>query len=251
MVEHLPGRGRSAGSERPGTRRHPVAAGRQPSPRENTSYTARVDAPLSTPTPRLRDRVLRFTQLQLGLFCFAVSISLMLGADIGLDPWSAFHQGLVLQTGWSFGRITQSVGLLLIATAWLLFRERPGLGTVCNMLMIGPWIDLIRTLPLYPRANDLVTGVIEFVAGIVICAFACGLYIGARYGAGPRDAFVLGLARRTRRSIRTTRVGLELSVLGGGWLLGAPIGLGTILFALLMGPMMQASLRLFRYDHTA
>ncbi|TPV96834.1 MAG: hypothetical protein B7733_02825 [Myxococcales bacterium FL481] len=204
----------------------------------------------SSPPPAIRkNAIFRFAQLQLGLFGMALGIALMLGARLGLDPWSAFHEGLVIQTDWSFGRITQAVGLGLIAVSWVLFRERPGIGTVCNMLVIGPWIDLICGLSFYPQANDMVFGTIEFLAGIAICALASGLYIGARFGAGPRDAFVLGLARRTGRSIRFTRVALELVVLGTGWSLGAPIGLGTLLFAFLMGPAMQASLRLFGYTH--
>lgn len=189
----------------------------------------------------------RLVQLQLGLLTFGVGISLMLEAEIGLDPWSSFHQGVATQSGLSFGRVTQSVGLLLIVVAWLAFRERPGLGTVFNMAVIGPWIDLFRAQPWFPVAAGTGWGVAQFLVGMGLVGFASGLYIGARLGAGPRDAFVLGLSRRLGRSIRLTRVGLELLVLGVGFWLGGGVGLGTILFALGMGPLMQASLRLFGY----
>jgi uncharacterized membrane protein YczE len=189
----------------------------------------------------------RFAQLHLGLFLFGLGIALMLGAEIGLDPWSSFHEGISAQVGLSFGRITQSVGLLLIAVAWLAFRERPGIGTVFNMAVIGPWIDLFRAQSWFPVARELEWGIPQFGLGMALMGLASGLYIGARFGAGPRDAFVLGLSRRLGRSIRLTRVLLELLVLGFGWWLGGSVGLGTILFALGMGPLMQASLRLFGY----
>jgi uncharacterized membrane protein YczE len=191
----------------------------------------------------------RFARLQLGLLLFGVGIATLLGAAIGLDPWSTFHEGLATRAGLSFGRITQGVGLLLIAAAWLAFRERPGLGTVCNMALIGPWVDLFR--PHLETAPDGPAwwGVVQFLVGVSILGLASGTYISARLGAGPRDAFILGASRRLRISIRSTRMALEALVLAIGWLLGGPIGLGTVLFVLLMGPLMQFWLRVFRYDN--
>lgn len=191
--------------------------------------------------------LLRFVRLQAGLFCFALSITVMLGATIGLDPWSAVHEGASAHTGLSFGRITQLVGLALIALGWLWLGVRPGLGTIFNMLVIGPWIDWIRQLGWVPVQESLgALGVAQFLVGIALNGFATALYIGARYGAGPRDGFVLGLSAKLRKSVRVTRVGIELTLLGIALLLGGSIGLGTLLFALLMGPTMQASLRLMR-----
>lgn len=195
--------------------------------------------------------LLRFAQLQVGLFCFALAISVMLEAKIGLDPWSTFHQGLSGQVGLSFGRITQMVGLVLLVASWVALGMRPGVGTVFNMGVIGPWIDLLRTLDWLPRFAGGVQGVAQFVSGLALIGFASGMYIGARLGAGPRDAFVLGLSRRFGWSIRVTRIVLELGVLTAGYLLGGKVGLGTVLFALLMGPLMQLSLRLFRFEHRA
>jgi uncharacterized membrane protein YczE len=180
---------------------------------------------------------------------FGLGIALMLGANIGLDPWSVFHQGLATQTGLSFGRVTQLVGLGLIAVSFLALRVRPGLATVLNMLLVGPWVDFYRAQPWLPNAEGWLWGVGQFMVGVVLVGLASGLYIAARFGAGPRDGFVLGLSLKLNLSIRLTRSGLELLVLGVGFLLGGPPGLGTVLFALTVGYFMQRFLRLFRYQH--
>jgi uncharacterized membrane protein YczE len=193
----------------------------------------------------------RFAQLQLGLLTFGVGVSLLIESHIGLDPWSCFHLGTSMQTGLSFGRVVQSVGLMLIIVSWAGLRQRPGVGTVFNMLVIGPWVDLFRAQPWYPSSDGGTAGVLQFLVGLALIGLASGLYIGARLGAGPRDSFVLGLSQRLGRSIRVTRIALEVAVLCIGWLFGGPVGLGTILFALLMGPLMQLSLRVFRYQPTS
>jgi uncharacterized membrane protein YczE len=193
----------------------------------------------------------RFAQLQVGLLMFGLGISLMLRASIGLDPWSTFHEGVSINLPVSFGRITQLTGLIIVAVSYLWLGERPGVGTVCNMAFVGPWVDLLRPHMDLLSGQDwgLTGGVLQFAVGLVIVGIASGLYIAARLGAGPRDTLILGSSERLGISVRMTRVGLELMVLTIGWFLGGPVGLGTILFALLMGPMMQASLRVFRYDH--
>ena len=195
----------------------------------------------------------RLAQLNLGLMVFGVSISLMLRAHIGLDPWSALHQGLSERTGLPFGRVTQLVGLLLIAFSFFVLHQRPGLGTALNMLLVGPWIDLFQAqswLPEIPQ-GAWVRGVVLFALGVVLTGLAIGLYITARFGAGPRDDLVLGSALKLGRSIRLTRGMLELSVLVLGFLLGGSVGLGTVLFALLIGPVMQFFLRVFHYEPPA
>jgi uncharacterized membrane protein YczE len=183
------------------------------------------------------------------LALFGVGIAWMLEAGIGLDAWSTFHEGVSRQTGLSFGRVTQGVGLLFIAAAWGIFKERPGLGTLVNMAVVGPWVDLFR--PLVPPADDVLWGVAMFLAGLAVVGFASGLYITAYLGAGPRDAFILGASRGLKLSIRVTRVGVEVTVLGLGYVLGGPVGVGTVIFALCMGPLMQLSLRRFGYEHAS
>jgi uncharacterized membrane protein YczE len=191
----------------------------------------------------------RLLQLNLGLMLFGLGIAVMLKAGIGLDPWSVFHEGLANQTGLSFGRVTQLTGVLLIALSFALLRVKPGLATVLNMLLVGPWVDFYRAQAWLPTAEGWLWGVLQFMAGVVLVGLASGLYIAARFGAGPRDGFVLGLSLKLGLSVRLTRSGLELLVLVSGFLLGGPLGLGTVLFAVTVGYFMQRSLRLFRYQH--
>jgi len=188
-------------------------------------------------------------RLQLGLFLFGLAVALMLAADIGLDPWSALHQALSLRSGLSFGRVTQGVGLLLIVFNGLVLGVRPGVATVFNMLVIGPWVDLLRVQAWFPDAIGGGIGVVQFLCAILVMGLASAVYIGARLGAGPRDGLSLGLSRRVKRTLRLTRNGIELTVLALAALLGGSIGLGTLIFAVLMGPTMQASLRLFAVSH--
>lgn len=190
-----------------------------------------------------------FARLQLGLFLFGVGIAVMLEAQIGLDPWSSFHEGVSIQIGWSFGRVSQATGALLIVVSWVTMRVRPGIGTVSNMLIIGPWVDLIRVQPWIPHGPGGVASVVSFSAGLALIGIASAIYIGARLGAGPRDGFILALSRKLGRSLRATRISTELVVLTVAFALGGPIGLGTVLFAALMGPIMQASLRVFGVGH--
>lgn len=188
---------------------------------------------------------IRLAQLNLGLAVLGLGIALMLEAGIGLGPWTVFHQGIHLVTGMSFGRAMQAVGLAVLLLSVLLTRTRPGLGTALNMLLVGPWVDLFRALPSFPQASGSALGTVEFVVGLTLQGLGTGLYITARFGAGPRDGLVLGLASLLRISVRLTRTGLELLVLASGWLMGGSVGLGTVLFAVGIGPLMQFFLRLF------
>jgi uncharacterized membrane protein YczE len=186
-------------------------------------------------------------RLQIGFFLFGLAISLMLEAHIGLDPWSAFHDVLSRRSGLSFGRISQGVGLLLIVCSGLALAVRPGIATILNMALIGPWVDVIR--PFVEFSPGPVLAVVQFVGGVGILGVASAVYIGAGLGTGPRDGLVLGLSRRIRRSLRASRIGVEVVILIVAWGLGGSIGLGTVIFALLMGPTMQASLRIFAVSH--
>jgi uncharacterized membrane protein YczE len=188
-------------------------------------------------------------RLQFGLFLFGLSVALMLEAHIGLDPWSALHDVLSGWSGLSFGRMAQGVGLIIIVFSFLALSVRPGVGTVCNMLIIGPWVDVLRAQAWFPSVQGWGLGITQFLCGILVMGLATAVYIGARMGAGPRDGFAMGLAQRLKKSLRLTRNSIEVTVLALAFLLGGSIGLGTLLFALLMGPAMQASLKLFRVSH--
>lgn len=187
----------------------------------------------------------RLAQLNLGLLTLGLGIALMLDADIGLGPWTVFHQGLSFVTGLSFGRVMQGVGLVVLLLSMVLTRTRPGLGTALNMLLVGPWVDFFRSLPYFPHPPGYAVGVAQFLAGLTLQGLGTGLYITARFGAGPRDGLVLGLSNVLSVSVRAARTGLELLVLASGWLMGGQVGLGTVLFALGIGPLMQFFLRLF------
>lgn len=186
-----------------------------------------------------------FVRLQFGLMLFGLAVALMVEARIGLDPWSSLHEGLSFQTGLSFGRISQGIGLLLIVVSRLFLDVRPGIATICNMLLVGPWIDFFRALEGFPAQAAIAPGVVQFIIGVFVLGLATATYIGARLGAGPRDGLAMGLARRIDRSLRLTRNGIEVTVLIVGASLGGPIGLGTVIFAVMMGPVMQTSLRIF------
>jgi uncharacterized membrane protein YczE len=184
----------------------------------------------------------------LGFLVFGLGIALMVSADLGLDPWSAFHDGLTKVLPISFGTANIAAGLVLLLVGTLALQQRVDWGTVLNMVLIGIWSDiflkLLGFLPPITELPDLLRWVI-FLAGIAMVALASGMYISSRWGDGPRDGFVLRLAARTRGSVRLVRSLLELTVLGLGLLLGSSAGWGTIAFALLIGPGMQAALRLF------
>ena len=185
----------------------------------------------------------KFVQLNLGLTGLGLGIALMLAADIGVGPWTVFHEGVSLRSGLSFGRVIQLTGLLVIALGYVLTRIKPGFGTLLNMVLVGVWVDLFAAW--LPDASGLFVGTLLFLLGVSCVGLASGLYISAELGAGPRDGLVLGLSRSLNLSVRKVRFGLELLVLISGFLLGGSVGLGTVLFALLIGPLMQFALRLF------
>lgn len=189
---------------------------------------------------------LRFGQYLFGVTLLGLGIAVMLAAGVGLGPWAVFHEGLSEVSGLSFGRVLQLVGLVVIGVAWSLTGERPGAGTISNMILVGPFVDLFGASGWIPTPTAMPLGLVQFVVGTGIVGLASGLYITARFGAGPRDGFVLGLSRVSRWSVRRTRTALEALVLGFGFLLGGSVGLGTVVFALLVGPAMQMSMRIFR-----
>lgn len=183
--------------------------------------------------------VRRWTQLLLGLFLYGVSIALMIRAEVGLDPWTVFAQGLEAQTGWSIGLIVILIGLVVLLL-WIPIRQRPGIGTVLNVLLIGPAMDL--ALLVLETPDELWERILMFVGGLALLAIATGLYIGARFGPGPRDGLMTGAHARYGWAIWKVRTGVEVTVLAIGWLLGGTVGLGTVAFALLVGPMVGVTL---------
>lgn len=179
----------------------------------------------------------RLTQLYAGLVLYGLSMALMIRSGLGLDPWDVFHQGLSERTGLSFGTVTIAVGALVLLL-WIPLRQRPGIGTVSNVVVIGLVVD--ATLLLLPEDLPFAARAALLATGIVANGAATGLYIGARLGPGPRDGLMTGfVARRPRFSIRLVRTTIEVTVLALGWLLGGTVGVGTVAYALAIGPLTQ------------
>ena len=187
----------------------------------------------------------RLIQLYLGLAAYGVSMAMLLYAQLGLMPWDVLHQGLALRSGWPMGRMAILVGALVLL-AWIPIRQKPGLGTVSNVVVIGLVFD--ATLALVGSALDdagLATRIGLLLGGIVLNGLATAAYIGARFGPGPRDGLMTGLARRTGRSVRLVRTVIEGSALALGFALGGTLGIGTLVYALAIGPVIQALLPWF------
>lgn len=181
----------------------------------------------------------RLVQLYLGLALYGFSMALMIRAGLGLDPWDVFHQGLAGHVGWSFGTITAVVGTAVLLL-WIPLRQRPGVGTVSNIFVIGIAVDV--ALAVLPQLDALPGRVATMVLGIVLNGVAGGAYIGARLGPGPRDGLMTGLVRRTGWSLRLVRTGIEVTVLLTGWSLGGTVGIGTVLYAVSIGPLVHVLL---------
>ncbi|WP_238146729.1 YczE/YyaS/YitT family protein [Ornithinimicrobium murale] len=191
-----------------------------------------------TPRQQLRSGRLprRLTQLTIGLTIFGLSMAMLIRGGLGMIPWDVFHYGIAAHVPLTFGTIAilVALGVLLL---WIPLREMPGLGTVANAIWVGISADL--GLALMSTPDSLALKITMMVGGIVLNAFATALYIGAQFGPGPRDGLMTGLARRLPVSLRLIRTGIEVVVVVIGWLLGGVVGVGTVLFALAIGPLTQ------------
>jgi uncharacterized membrane protein YczE len=189
-----------------------------------------------------RPVIRRLVRLYAGLALYGASDALLIRASLGLDPWDVFHQGLSRLSGISIGLVSIVVGAAVLLL-WCPLRQRPALGTVSNVVLVGLSID--ATLALVPYEAALAVRVPLMVAAVLLNGAATGLYISARFGSGPRDGLMTGLHRRTGRSLRLIRTAIELTVLAAGFALGGGVGIGTVLYAVSIGPLAQFFLRLF------
>jgi len=194
-------------------------------------------SPLQHPAPRLLVR--RWLQLLVGLFLYGIALALMIEAAIGLDPWTVFAQGVDLQTRWGIGLITVLIGALVLLL-WIPLRQKPGIGTVLNVALVGPALEV--GLWAFEAPEELWARILVFGGGLALLAVATGLYVGAGFGPGPRDGLMTGAHARFGLPIWAVRGTIELTVLTIGWLLGGNVGLGTVAFALLIGPMVHVTL---------
>jgi uncharacterized membrane protein YczE len=183
----------------------------------------------------------RIAQLLVGLFAYGIAIAMMVRAAIGVSPWDVLSQGVSLQTGLAFGLVTNLIGILVLLL-WIPIRQKPGIGTVLNVLLIGPSAEV--GLWLIPAQTELWSQILLFTGGLALLAIATGLYIGARFGPGPRDGLMTGIHRKWGWKLWIVRTAIELTVLTIGWLLGGNVGIGTLAFALLIGPMVGVTIPL-------
>jgi uncharacterized membrane protein YczE len=178
----------------------------------------------------------RIAQLYVGLVAYAVSMALVINSGLGNMPWDVFNQGMARRVGLSIGFWVIAGGLVVLLL-WIPLRQRPGLGTVSNIVVIGLLIDL--ALQAIPRQHEIAARSGYLVAGILLNGIATALYVGARMGPGPRDGLMTGFVRRTGRSIRLVRTSIEVTVVIAGIALGGTFGVGTLLYAVAIGPLVQ------------
>jgi uncharacterized membrane protein YczE len=186
------------------------------------------------PTLRGRRLTRRLVQLYAGLALYGASMALLVRSTLGVTPWDVLHQGLARHLGWSLGTVTIVVGAVVLVL-WIPLRQVPGIGTVSNVVVIGLAVD--GTLAVLPEPSALAARIGFVVAGVLLNAVATAAYIGVHLGPGPRDGLMTGLVARTGGSVRLVRTGIEAAVVLTGWLLGGTLGLGTVVYALAIGPL--------------
>jgi len=208
---------------------------------------APVPDPEPVPAAAPRRTVRRYTQLVVGLALFGLSLAVMVRAELGLPPWDVLHQGVAQRTPLTFGTVVIGFSLLVMLL-WVPLRQRPGPGTIANALLVGVFVD--GGLWLIPEVSHLGLRAAMLVGGIALCGVSTGLYVGAGLGPGPRDGLMTGLAARGI-PVGAARAAIELTVLGLGWALGGTVGIGTLAFAFLIGPVVHWSVPRLRLDRGA
>jgi uncharacterized membrane protein YczE len=183
----------------------------------------------------------RWLKLLVGLVCFGTGITFMKQSQLGLSPWEVLHDGLSKVSGQQLGTVSIFIGVIVLLL-WIPLREKPGIGTILNILIVGTVTNL--TLPIIPAVDQVLAQSSWLTLGLLLIGLGSALYLGCRLGAGPRDGLMMALYHRTGWSIRVVRTILEVSVLAIGWRLGGTIGIGTLAFALGIGPIVQFMFRL-------
>lgn len=183
----------------------------------------------------------RVIQLFVGLLLYGAGCALTVETGLGVDPWTVLAQGLSIHTGIGIGWVTNLLGFVVLLL-WIPLRQKPGVGTIANILLVGTSMQLV--LSIVPAVHGLIPQILVLLAGIALVAIASGLYIGAHFGPGPRDGLMTGMHTRLGWPIWACRAMVELTVLGIGWLLGGTVGVGTVLFAFLIGPLVHLALPL-------
>lgn len=191
--------------------------------------------------------VLALVKLFLGLFLYAVGIVFTINANLGLSPWDIFHQGISKHTGITMGQASIIIGLLIVIIDWA-FGEKVGIGTLCNMLFIGIFMDILMLNHLIPVFSNIIARIIMMLIGMFIIGVACYFYIGAGLGSGPRDGLMVAFSKKSKKSVRFIRTCIEAVPLTIGYLLGGSVGVGTIIMVLGGGYFIQFAFKLLKFD---
>ncbi len=188
---------------------------------------------------------IRYAMFTLGLAVGAFGCMLLIQANVGVAPWDVFHIGLQMTFGLTVGTWSQIAGAVVILLSYLVARIKPGFPTLLNMILFGWFLDFFLWLKMIPPAETFPAKAVLFTLGLAIMAVGIGMYISPRLGAGPRDTLMLALNERLGWSIQSVRTGIELFVLIAGWFLGGPVNIGTLLIAVLTGPLIQKTIPFF------
>jgi uncharacterized membrane protein YczE len=198
----------------------------------------------SSPTPfNLRPKLLTFFYLNLGLVLFGLGEAMLIASGAGVSPWTVLAQGISSKTDWSVGFSTMIVSFSVLIM-WLPLRQKPGMGTILNALIIAFMIDF--SLHLLPNPQTLAWQLVQVASGILVIGIASGIYLTANLGAGPRDGLMTGLQIKTGFPIASIRIAIEITVVSIGWYLGGTVGIGTIMFAFGVGPCVAIGILLVR-----
>lgn len=202
--------------------------------------------PINLNSITLRKHFLRYLALFFGLFIIGNGIVFTIYADLGVNPWDVLHIGISYQTGISIGRVIQGVGLLLVIVSYF-FKVKIYIGTVLNMIFLGLFVDLVISWGYVPQPDLLWQRILLYLAGVIIFGFGVAVYISANLGAGPRDSLMLALTRASLFRVGTIRTFMEICAAGIGYLLGGPLGLGTVIFAITIGFFMELGFAIIGY----
>ncbi|MGM0368783.1 MAG: YczE/YyaS/YitT family protein [Bacillota bacterium] len=178
----------------------------------------------------------------IGLMIVSLGLVLTVKARLGVSPWSVFHIGVTNHFSLTLGQASQLTGLVIVIISYLLARIKPSLATIINMFLVGFLIDIL--MPVVPPSNGLIMRVLYLVSGVVIFSMGVGIYISSECGTGPRDSLMMALDKKFKYRLALIRNGIEITVLAIGYLLGGPVGIGTVLVALGVGPIVEYTLNL-------
>lgn len=191
----------------------------------------------------------RFCLLILGLFLYALGAVLTIKAHIGYAPWDVLHVGLSKTLGISIGTASIGVGLIIAFITFLL-KEKLGIGTILNMILIGLFIDLLMWIDIFPVMDNFISGLILLILGLFVISFGSYFYIGAAFGAGPRDSLMISVKRKTRLPIGVSRAIVEIFAVLAGWKLGGMVGIGTVISAFAIGFCIQITFKILKFETT-